>query len=181
MAGVFLKHLWNHVVWMLQATAPYHYREEMLVLILFFFFFASPPGRRALVNRTIGFLLTIWWETLVFQDSFPLPVSANPLCSSEHQIHCCSHPNALMSTGANRIICCNQVDLSVGDQTPFRGLWFAERQWEFCAELGQHGWSLTSNARGSFSSLCGEHHLYSCKPLGIWSFRRWQRGWGKGL
>lgn len=82
------------------------------------FFFASPPGRRALVNRTIGSLLSIWWETLVFQDSFPLPVAASPLCS---------HSDALMSTGDNRIICCSQAGPSVGEHTPFRGLGCAER------------------------------------------------------
>lgn len=92
----------------------------MLVLILFFF--ASPPGRRALVNRTIGPLLTIWWETLVFHNSFPLPIAASPLCPLQHQIHCCSHPNALRSTGDNRISCCNQVGFFVCKWTPFRGL-----------------------------------------------------------
>lgn len=62
-----------------------------------------------------------------FQDSFPLPVAASPLCSLEHQIYCYSHPNALMSPGDNRIICCHQDGHSVGEQTPFRGLWSAER------------------------------------------------------
>lgn len=61
-----------------------------------------------------------------FQDSFPFPVAASPLCSLQHQIHCCSHPGALMSTGDNWITCFNQVGLSVGEQTPFRALWSAE-------------------------------------------------------
>lgn len=92
----------------------------MLVLILFFF--ASPPGRRALVNRTIGPLLTIWWETSVFHDSFPLPIAASSLCPLRHQVRCCSHPDALMNTGDNRIICCNQARLSVCTWTTFRSL-----------------------------------------------------------